>query len=196
MPPKGSKVAKKKAPTSTTTATKKKATMDGEDVKPRRQQNNRRDLDQKIDRAIVRHFVHLPKICVETKVVNGKTLRQRLNDDFSSKDSKGERLGAKYYSTLGSLYEDASTPIAQLQVTDVTQPINDTLYACLEQLGDEQGVEKAIAAIVAWLPQAPVLNQREFVGLLKVALRPQLLVKTGYDQVVLAVMQYCARTYR
>ena len=73
-------------------------------AKRRRQQLQRRDTEEKADRAVRLHFSHVPRIIIETKTINGLTVRERVTQDLRSLKATKGRLGTKYWADLVQLY--------------------------------------------------------------------------------------------
>ena len=70
-----------------------------EPVTKRRRQLGRRDSEEAVQRAIDRHFGHLPAEVIETHRIDGLLLRDRIKQDRAHLPSGG-RLGAHYWIEL------------------------------------------------------------------------------------------------
>ena len=82
-------------------------------IKVRRIVRSRRDLDQKVQRAIELHFGHFPRFLVENKIVAGRSLRDRILNDMEEIEGTANRPGSAQGigSTSGLSMVQAWTPV-------------------------------------------------------------------------------------
>ena len=60
---------------------------------PHKRRLTRRDADEKVDRALATHCQHLPCVTVESKLVDGMTMRQTVTQDTKEAHSQNKKLG-------------------------------------------------------------------------------------------------------
>jgi hypothetical protein len=75
----------------------------------------------------------VPKAILEHKEVDGMLLRGRVLSDMQSKDP-GQRLGAKYWSNLITLYTGDSTPAADPTPDHRDEPVSDAFVDALSRM--------------------------------------------------------------
>ena len=73
-----------------------------------------RGTGEKLDRAMNKHFAHIPVAARENKLVDGLTLRERLRNDLHDKGGNESRLGKKYWTDIGLLYGAGTNSIDSL----------------------------------------------------------------------------------
>ena len=73
---------------------------------PKRRQLARRSTDEQVGRCLDTHFRGAPRSVIESKVIAGKSLRERIAGDLKSPRLHGRsrRLGTKYWRNLRELY--------------------------------------------------------------------------------------------
>ena len=193
--------AKAKAATTTNRTTDEtlhhldQAVIDDEgSAKRRRQQLQRRDTEEKADRAVQLHFSHVPRIIIETKTINGLTVRERVTQDLRSLKATKGRLGTKYWSDLVQEYAGSCDPCAALVVTDTGESVSDALVAALQHAKSSNPAQRTPEPLLNYLSQASDMNQREFIGLLKTASKlTQISGKAATDQVMVGIMKFISK---
>ena len=153
----------------------------------------RRNLDDKIERALGLHFSHLPRVVREEKRVEGLTLRARMAQDMAECERHGGRLGARYWQEMQQLYASSVDPTSVLQATDKNEPIAEALIAALEHFDAPNPCLRTAEPLLAWLQTNPTVNQRELIGLLKASSKDSVRGKASSDNVLLSLLKFIAR---
>lgn len=94
--------------------------------RPRRQLG-RRDSEEQVNRAIARHFSHIPSEVVETARVDGLLVRDKIRMDRQGL-SAGARLGASYWVDLAG---KVGRGVQQLDTLMATNKDLSNLYLTL-----------------------------------------------------------------
>jgi len=100
-------------------------------IKVPRLVRGRRDRDGRVQRAIEMHFSHFPRFLVENKVINGRSLRDRIASDMDTLDGSSSRLGSRYWIALRAEYGASLDPCAALAVKDTNEKVSDVLITAL-----------------------------------------------------------------
>ena len=157
----------------------------------RRQQ--KRNLDDKVERALGLHFKHMPRVVIEEMRVEGLTLREKIGNDMAEAEKHGGRLGTRYWQQAQQLYASSVDPTAVLEASDRAEPIAAPLIAALEHYDEPNPCLRTSEPLLAWLQTNPTVNQRELIGLLKACSKDPVRGKTNSDNVLLALLKFIAR---
>ena len=109
-------------------------------IKVRRIARSRRDLDQKVQRAIELHFGHFPRFLVENKIVSGKSLRERILNDMEEIEGTALRLGSL-------------DPCANLIIKDTNEKLSDTLVSALKHFTSTNPAVRTADPLCSFLSQ-------------------------------------------
>ena len=121
-------------------------------IKVNRISRPRRDLDQQVQRAIELHFGHFPRFLVENKIVAGRCLRDRIQNDMD--EIEGNRLGSRYWDNLRAEYGAASPdPCANLFIKDTTEKLSDTLVSALKHFTSTNPAVRTADPMCSFLSQ-------------------------------------------
>ena len=152
-----------------------------------RQQRDRRGTDQKLDRAMDRHFAHIPVAARENKLVDGQTLRERLRSDLSSKGGSESRLGKTHWAELGLLYGAGTNSIDSLE--PLGGEVRDGLVIALTYLLHENPSKRRPDKFCEYVSTLDTpLKKNELVGLVKASMAANLIASDSWDMKVLAIM--------
>ena len=124
----------------------------------KRRRLQRRVTDERVQRALIDHFSHMPKVQLETKVIKGKTLRQRIADDIHCLED-GARLGSSYWSDLQVEWAAGEDTLDQLLVTDPNVNVSAALITALQHAHHGHAGTKTAEPLVAWLTSTLCFNQ-------------------------------------
>ena len=122
-------------------------------IKVRRIVRSRRDLDQKVQRAIELHFGHFPRFLVENKIVAGRSLRDRVLNDMEEIEGTANRLGTRYWVNLRSEYGASLDPCANLIIKDTDQKLSDTLVSALKHFTSASPAVRTADPLCSFLSQ-------------------------------------------
>ena len=159
----------------------------------RRRQLQRRDTEEKVERAIQLHFGHVPRMIIETKTIQGMTVRERITHDMRSLKTNGGRLGAKYWTDLVQEYASSCDPCHALVVKDAGEAVRDALVAALQHSTSTNPAQRTHEPLLNYLSQCNDMNQKEFVGLLRAAHKVSGTGKLSSDQLMVGIMKFIAK---
>lgn len=128
----------------------------------------RRTLDEVINKCLVDNFRTATKYQVEMLVVDGLTLRQRLERDKATaarNKTGGQGFGASYYRNLRQMYASETAPETQLVVKRPGDVVTEELTAALKAFRRQPSDR---APLIEWLASRAPASQREAVGVLRV----------------------------
>jgi hypothetical protein len=167
---------------------------EGQHGKPRSRFLGRRDTDEKIERFVQDKLSHVDKILLETAVIDGKTVREKLRAD--TKDlAPGGRLGAVYVAQLSGELSASTDPFANLQVTDGSSGVRGELLNPLQLAHEPQPpLKKDIEPLLQALKDLESLTQFEIIGLLKGCMEGPTLKKAWAEKAQLGILKFFART--
>jgi hypothetical protein len=157
----------------------------------------RRTSEEGVDRSLKENFPSLSSHAIDVFEVEGLTLRQRVlrDKEAGQGNTKKQKLGSSYWHGLREMYAEADKKSEDaLAAADKNQPVDPDLRAALEQVASAANVtQKVMSKLLAWLPIAQPCNQRELVGLLKLArtLRPS---SDNSMKMLVGIMKYIVRT--
>ena len=122
----------------------------------------------------------------------GKSLRQRIFDDkFESKEGGAKTpMGKCYYAELRGMYGASSCPAQQLDVKNEDEAEDPRLIGALTGLFQRK---KTFDRILEWLASAEMVNQKNFVALLRACSSFSPASTMDHLRLALAVMEYCAK---
>ena len=95
----------------------------------------RRSTQEEVERKLQHHFGHLSATDLETKVVDGLTLRETiLRDTREARNASGakSRLGATYWRALVQKFSEGLAGPGQLKVKDANESVNCNLIEALQ----------------------------------------------------------------
>ena len=93
----------------------------------------RRNTNDEVERKIQSHFPGMTPTQMESKKVEGLTLRERIEKDTRDvRTKKGARLGAAYWRDLKSLYAEAGSGPGELKVKNSDEIVSDALLSALQ----------------------------------------------------------------
>ena len=150
-PPKAAKANEKPAAAATNDDDNKLDTDSS--IKVRRIARSRRDLDQKVQRAIELHFSHFPRFLVENKIVAGSSLRDRIQNDMDEIEGTTNRLGSRYWDNLRAEYGASLDPCANLFIKDTTEKLSDTLVSALKHFTSTNPAVRTADPMCSFLSQ-------------------------------------------
>jgi len=146
--------ATKPVPSEATSQTKDEGKLDYDsNYKVRRITRTRRDLDQKVQRAIELHFAHFPRFLVENKIVKGKSLRDRILADMEDIEGTSSRLGTRYWVNLRSEYGASLDPCANLVVQNTDEKVSDTLINAIKHFTSVNPAARTAEPLCSFLSQ-------------------------------------------
>ena len=152
-----------------------------------RQQRDRRGTDQKLDRAMDRHFAHIPVAARENKLVDGQTLRERLRNDLTLKGRHESRVGKKCWIELGLLYSAGTNSIDSLE--PLGGEVREGLVTALTYLLHENPSKRRPDRFCEYVSTLDTpLQKNELVGLVKASMAANLTASDSWDMKVLAIM--------
>jgi len=125
---------------------------------------NRRAVEEQVERCMKAHFSHLTHIYLESCRVDGKPLRQKILDDMIEKDNGG-RLGARYWADLKQQVGDGEDSVDSIVVDDPSQTVSDDLQIALERAVDTNNSKRTLEPLVSFLSSTGGLNQKELIRL-------------------------------
>ena len=122
----------------------------------------------------------------------GKSLRKRIFDDkFESKEGGAKTpMGKCYYAELRGMYGASSCPAQQLDVKNEDEAEDPRLIGALTGLFQRK---KTFDRILEWLASAEMVNQKNFVALLRACSSFSPASTMDHLRLALAVMEYCAK---
>ena len=92
----------------------------------------KRNTNDEVDRKIQSHFPGMSATQIESKRVDGLTLRERVErDTHEARGKKGSRLGASYWQDLQTTYAGQDSGPSALKVKDSNEPVSDALLQAL-----------------------------------------------------------------
>jgi hypothetical protein len=165
---------------------------EAEEGKASRRRLQRRNMDDKVERALGLHFNHLPRVVREEMRVEGLTLRARIAQDMHEAERHGGRLGARYWQEMQQLYASSVDPTMVLQVANKDEPVAQALIAALEHFDAPNPCQRTSEPLLAWLQTNPTVNQRELIGLLKACSKDSIKGKASSDNVLLSLLKFIA----
>lgn len=121
--------------------------------KVRRVSRLRRDLDQKVQRSIELHFSHFPRFLVENKIIEGRSLRDRILNDMEALEGTPNRLGSRYWNNLRNEYGATLDPCANLIVKDTGEKVSDTLISALTHFTSVNPAARTSEPLCSFLSQ-------------------------------------------
>lgn len=134
----------------------------------KRKQLDRRDTEQAVERILNEHFAGFTRAQTDVMTVDGLTLRQTLIDrKRDKKGDAGSRLGTKLYSELGRAFALESSPVRALQVKDLSETVQPSLYQALKTAQDPNPAKRSKQPLYNFFSSVKDLNQKETVGLLR-----------------------------
>ena len=93
----------------------------------------KRNTNDEVERKIQSHFPGMTPTQMESKRVDGLTLRERIEKDTRDvRTKKGARLGAAYWRELQSLYAEAGSGPGELKVKNSNEIVSDALPSALQ----------------------------------------------------------------
>ena len=157
-----------------------------------RRRLQRRQTDDKVDRISSDKFAFLPIITRENSTIRGKTLRQTLTEEVRAL-SPNERLSSRRVGELQAEWSMGDDVMARLVVADGNSDVSATLIQALEHAQNPNPAVRTVEPVVAWLGQTATINQKEFIGLLRVCCSPERVGRPVYDRILLECMKCVVR---
>jgi hypothetical protein len=135
---------------------------DGGGKRPRRQLS-RRSSSERVSRALDQHFPEASIQQLESRRVEGKTVREVVKEDMKAKGSG--RLGATYWQQVAQKFNFGDFA-SQLVVKDKGEEVGSDLLHAIGLAQDSNSQTRSAEQLRALLQHRPELNQRELVGLM------------------------------
>ena len=159
-----------------------------------RRQPGRRDLGEKVQRALDLHFSDMALHIRESKNINNDTLREKIAADMGNKSLTGKagRLGASYWRSLREHF-CAGESIEDMEVKDKKMAVSS---GCSEGLAAAMRTNPGTRThepLAMWLQTTPTLNQREVVGLMKALAKRENFSNNAADLLVIDLMKCITR---
>ena len=101
-------------------------------------------------------------------MVNNLTMRQRIARDFKVMSKRSGRLGAGYWQEFCQTFGSSVDPSQCLTVNDKGESIAEPLLAALDHAHSKNAGHKTTEPLIAYLGHAGPMNQRAYVGMLRV----------------------------
>jgi hypothetical protein len=155
-----------------------------------RTQVSRRDSDEQTDRAVREHYKQFSSVQTDVILVDGKTLRQTLK--IAKKDAKteGRKLGSGFYQEIGQKFVMPGEPENHLKPANEQDEIRESLLNALRIANSKNTTVRNKGPLLHWLATSDAPNQRELVGLVRVALSIKPSSSNTSCQTVLAILKY------
>jgi len=132
---------------------------DGE-AKPRRALK-RKTTDEQVEKSLYDNFRTFTPTEIDGTVVEGKTLRQRLQEDkrLQRADPKNHPMGQRYYAQLRDMYASTEHANKRLQVKDPSLSVAPALMKAMIAVQAKGSANRG--ALIGWMSTAPAVNQKE-----------------------------------
>lgn len=129
----------------------------------KRRQLGRRATDEAIERQISQHFSDVPKSILETRTVDGLTIRARLYQDHQLRKRSGDkgRFGTRYWSDFHKMYNWEGNVLAHLKPSNPDDKVSDGLVTALQAAHDSNPSKRTVDPLLGFLQHTPKLNQRD-----------------------------------
>lgn len=128
-----------------------------------RRQLGRRATDEAIERQIGQHFGDMPKSILETRTVDGLTIRARLYQDHQLRKQTGDkgRFGTRYWSDFHKLYNWEGNVLGHLKPKNPDEKISEGLVTALQAAHDSNPSKRIVDPLLGFLQHTTKLNQRD-----------------------------------
>jgi hypothetical protein len=134
----------------------------------RRSQAAKRGDADKVQRLIDQHLKGCSEAILSQHIVGGNSLRGRIASARLAAESEKKNLGPTFWSALKKEY-GVLEPLSELQVKDASEPVPEGLITSLEAASSPNAALRSKAPLQSYMANAPVLNQRSLVGIVKYA---------------------------
>ena len=152
----------------------------------------RRSTDAVVAKAISDNFKGFTAQQAHATVRNGQTLVERLaTDKRKQRGDPNFSMGLYYYKRLRQEYLSAQDPAALLHVQDQNQEVGKELLAALVAL---KGASAKRQPMIDWLASSDACNQKELVGILRMALEQRTSVNERSANFCMGILRYIVRT--
>jgi len=157
-----------------------------------RKVRRRATLDEQVHKKIMDNFKDYDKATVDSLVVEGMTLRERLTEDTKqSQVDKTFTMGANYYKKLKDLYRPNASPLTQLKVKDTKLAVCDRL---MKAMVAAKASSPNRGPMVDYLNSAGGMpNQTEVVGICRCACELKPSITTTQLPVALDICKFMAK---
>lgn len=162
------------------------------DSKPARRSLRRQTTQQQVQKAISDNFKTFFSMEVDGIRHDQMTLRERLvQDKHDQRSGKSITTGAGYYRQLRDLYADTESLAKKLKVSNPDEEVGVRLTRSLTawKAGNSNK-----GPITERLASEPTANQKELVGVLRMALQIRPTASMAQCNLVLDVMRFVVRT--
>lgn len=162
------------------------------DAKPARRSLRRQTTEQQVTKALTDNFKNFSSMEVDGVKHDSLTLRERLvQDKHDQRAGKHVTMGASYYRQLRDLYADNESPAKKLCVSNPNDEVGGRLTKALTawKAGNSNK-----GPITEWLASEPTANQKELIGLLRMALQIRPSASMAQCNLVLDLMRFLVRT--
>ena len=161
------KAAKQQAQTSKADDTNATASASSQPPPMKRRQLGRRDSSEKINRQIKTHFGGLSQMELANTLVDGKNVRQRVEEDYAeNKKTGGQRMSASYWRNLATEYGVGGN-WSTLELSGPSLPSRTALIEALETAVNANCNQRDAEAFGAYMSHVSDLSERELVGIAK-----------------------------
>jgi hypothetical protein len=106
----------------------------------------------------------------DIRVVEGMTLRNRIEHDKRDAKRTGKKLGPAYWKKIKAQHMPVDHPLASLVVLDATQDVASELRKACDIARSTNTNLRSRRPLRQWMQTVVSINQREFIGLLKYVL--------------------------
>lgn len=155
-----------------------------------RTQVSRRDSDEQTDRAVREHFKQFSSVQTDIILVDGKTLRQTLKTAKKDAKAAGRKLGSGFYQEIGQKFVLPGESDNSLKLVNDKDEIRESLLDALRIANSKNTTVRNKGPLLQWLSVSSAPNQRELVGLMRVALTIKPSSSSTSCQTVLAILKY------
>ena len=152
----------------------------------------RRTTDDIVQKSIADNCKDFDQISIDGVKVDGLTLRDRLKrDKHLQKKDNNLKTGALYYRELRYMYAGAAHPSNQLVARGPKEVVSTRLHKALVACKQANSNKLLLSE---WLQTEPTCNQKELVGILKIAASLKPTVSLQQQQLLIETMRFLKRT--
>jgi hypothetical protein len=152
----------------------------------------RRSTDDVVAKAISDNFRGWTAQPAHRTVRNGMTLVERLAaDKRKQRNNPAFSMGLNYYKELKREYSSSSDPTVTLQVTDQSLEVSKELLTALVAL---KGLTGKRQPMFDWLARAKACNQKELIGILRMALEQRPTASERNTLFCIAILRYLVKS--
>ena len=126
-------------------------------------------------------------------MVDGQFIRAVVEANIDTAD--GSRVRQKWADELILQFGQRVNPLASVEASDKTLPVSDALLEALSQATDKDNKKRSSDALFMLLEHGSPLNEKEFVGALKLIVDGcKVLSQAKRDHVVIELLRHVVRT--